>query len=537
MKIFAERVLIPQKEIKKANNFLKDKILRKSGKFYILNLNKDEIEKLKQQGIKVIIEKKGIRKSTIPNDKYFYNQWWVEDVKLDEVWSKNTDCSNIIVAVVDTGVDYNHIDLKSNIYKNPNEICGNGIDDDKNGFVDDCYGYDFANNDNDPMDDDSESHGTHVAGTIGAIGNNGIGIAGVCWKIKILPVKVLDKNGDGYFSDVADGIKYAVNMGADIINLSLETNYIDDEGLAFLEDAIKYAYEHNVIITSAAGNQSKNLDTNNVYPASFRKEFPNVIVTASLDKNGNLSTFTDYGYQTVDVGIPGENIYSTMRNNTYGFQSGSSMANAITTGLVAQILALYHNKNYNFIRAKLIDMAKSLNVNLATVSSGYPDFSKIIYTLNSPLIFSIGFPANSNYMDIFGYNLENVKFEVNGSQLNPVFKSKYMATLPVNSSSFTINASNDEEKSNPIKVNVFFEEDNCLDFNYINYLSDGWNLIGTNCDITDFSIFSNTNSVWTWINGKWYVYSPKEEIENLIKKYNIPSPKIILHKQGIWVDK
>lgn len=210
---FAERVVIPESEVERVGleNILSKpsaKLIRKSKLgVYIFEI---ELEDLKELGIKEYkIEEKIKFISSLPNDPYVRDQWSILKTSLDKLWNEVTDCTDVIIAVVDTGIDYKHIDLADNIYINENEICNNGIDDDGNGYVDDCLGWDFVNStddlpDNDPFDDNG--HGTHVAGIIGAVGDNRIGVSGICQQAKLLAVKALDEDGNGYDTNLAAGI-------------------------------------------------------------------------------------------------------------------------------------------------------------------------------------------------------------------------------------------------------------------------------------------------------------------------------------------
>jgi subtilisin family serine protease len=255
--------------------------------------------------------------STIPDDVFFPNLWGLNntgqvvnntpgtsgaDIDAPEAWDITTGSSSVVVAVIDTGVDYNHPDLTSNIWTNPGEIPDNGIDDDGNGKIDDVNGWDFVNDDNDPID--GAEHGTHVAGTIAAEGNNSIGIAGVSWTAKIMPLRFLDGFGDGKVSDSIAAIDYAIANGAHIINASYGWNTFSQ----FEREAISRARDAGILFVVAAGNESENNDLVPSYPASH--ELDNIIAVAATDQNDNLTDFSNYGATSVDVAAPGENIYS-----------------------------------------------------------------------------------------------------------------------------------------------------------------------------------------------------------------------------------
>ena len=279
----------------------------------------------------------------VPDDPLFAQQWALvntgqtggkpdADIDADQAWSVSTGRSGVVVAVIDTGVDYRHPDLAANIWTNPGEIPGNGIDDDGNGYVDDVHGYDFINHDNDPMDDNF--HGTHVAGTIGALGDNGIGVAGVCWRVSIMPLKFLGSEGSGNTADAAEAVDYATRMGADLTSNSWGGGGFSQT----LYDAIAAAGEHEIAFVAAAGNNNNDNDRNPFYPATY--DLPNIISVAATDAQDARASFSNYGATTVDLGAPGVRILSTLPNNSYGLLSGTSMATPHVAGACALIRAL-----------------------------------------------------------------------------------------------------------------------------------------------------------------------------------------------------
>ncbi len=256
------------------------------------------------------------------------------------VQSNGSENSEIIVAVVDTGVDLNHPDLKENLFINHAEIPGNGFDDDHNGFIDDVQGWNFNakedDRDCDPITEqanaqDDFNHGTHVAGTIGAIQNNGIGISGIAPKVKILPIRWMRK-GLGWGSDAIAAIHYAVDMGAKVINASWG-------GIGYskaLEEAVRKAESKGVLFVVSAGNGKQNNDQIPHHPANLR--FSNVVTIANTDEGDHLSKTSNWGKTMVDFAAPGENIVSTMLKGSYGKMSGTSMAAAHMSGVAALLL-------------------------------------------------------------------------------------------------------------------------------------------------------------------------------------------------------
>lgn len=260
------------------------------------------------------------------------NSWALDMVNAPEAWAQGYTGQGVVVAVVDTGVDYNHSDLSGNIWVNSGEIPDNGIDDDGNGFVDDVRGWDFVDGDNDPMDLDA--HGTHVAGTIAAE-NNGFGVTGVAYNATIMPVRVIDTEG-GTSSDIAAGIRYAVDNGANVINLSLGGNFTSAEE----EDAIRYASDSGVVVVMAAGNEG---DSQPVYPAYYATDWG--IAVGAVDSNKTLADFSNRaGATPLDyVVAPGVDILSTTPNNSYQSFDGTSMAAPHVSGVAALILSANPN--------------------------------------------------------------------------------------------------------------------------------------------------------------------------------------------------
>lgn len=250
-----------------------------------------------------------------------------------------SESSPLTVAVIDTGIDYHHEDLKENIWKNQEEIADNGIDDDGNFYIDDIYGWDFTDNDNDPMDE--RNHGTHVAGIIGAKTNNLKGIASLPKELKLMNLRILDASGEGYFSDAILALEYAVDNGAIIINNSWG-------GWGFsqaLEDALSFAYNAGCIIVASSGNNASNIDD---YWYSIASS-PKVIAVSASDREENRAWFSNYGVK-IDVAAPGDDILSTLLNNSYGEKSGTSMAAPYVSSLAALIKSLRPNFTNEEIR-------------------------------------------------------------------------------------------------------------------------------------------------------------------------------------------
>lgn len=273
------------------------------------------------------------------------NEWNVNAVGAPESWAQGYTGEGVVVAVVDTGVEMNHPDLINQLWVNAGEIAGNGIDDDGNGYVDDVSGWDFASNDNNPHD--GNGHGTHVAGTIAAEAN-GFGATGVAPDAAIMPVRVLGNNGSGTAFGVAAGIRYAAEMGADIINLSLGGGYS-----SVILAAIEYALQLDVLVVAAAGNESAGVPG---YPARFSAGLSNVIsVGAHTSSNGIAGFSNDVGGSgAVQVDAPGSGVYSTYTGGRYGRLSGTSMAAPHVAAVAALALSANSNLSATELRSLIV---------------------------------------------------------------------------------------------------------------------------------------------------------------------------------------
>ncbi len=277
-------------------------------------------------------EKNYITKA-LSSDPFWNDQWNMRIIDADDAWGISSINQNIVVAVIDTGVQWNHPDLAANIWNN-DDACGDGIDNDSNGYTDDCRGWDFIGNENDPMDE--SGHGTHVAGTIGAITDNGVGVAGLAQQM-IMPIRVLGPNG-GPDWVVADGITYAADNGADVINLSLGCYC---PSLTLTESAINYAYSNNVLVVAAAGNDNTN------FP-HFPSGFQNAMAVAATDKNDKKASYSNFG-SAIEIAAPGGDnrgghfsktyVLSTYLPNNYAYAIGTSMATPHVSGVAALILS------------------------------------------------------------------------------------------------------------------------------------------------------------------------------------------------------
>ncbi|MFM7076088.1 MAG: S8 family serine peptidase, partial [Planctomycetaceae bacterium] len=255
------------------------------------------------------------------------------DINAVQAWDVSVGSSSTVVGVIDTGVEWTHPDLFRNMWRNPGEVAGNGVDDDVNGFVDDVYGYDFLNEDGDPTDD--HGHGTHVAGTVGAAGNNGTGVVGVNWDVSIMGLKFLSASGSGSDADAIRAVNYATMMRSMYgVNVRvLNASWGDTADAPGLRDAIAAAGGAGILFVAAAGNNAANADVSPFYPAAY--DLAGIVSVAATDRNDALASFSNYGKTTVDLGAPGAAIYSTLHGGRYGTLSGTSMAAPQVAGAAA----------------------------------------------------------------------------------------------------------------------------------------------------------------------------------------------------------
>lgn len=281
---------------------------------------------------------------TIPNDTRWAEQWAFATVRAPLAWDTSTGAGDVVVAVIDTGVDTTHPDLINNLWTNPDEIAGNGIDDDNNGYIDDIHGWDFYDNDNNPMD--SNSHGTHTAGTICAEGNNGQGVAGVVWRCKIMALRFIGPNG-GFSSAVVDALSYLVAK-----QVKLSNNSWGGDGYSVsLYNAINNAKAVNHLFIAAAGNNNSDNDAVAFYPSSYNLD--NIVAVAASDEANAKASFSNWGAMRVDLAAPGVSILSTVPNAGYATLSGTSMAAPLVTGALATLYGLHPGWTYQQARDNL----------------------------------------------------------------------------------------------------------------------------------------------------------------------------------------
>jgi len=302
---------------------------------------------------------------TEPDDPQYLRQWGMQKIGAPEAWDTCRGSAEVVVAVIDTGVDYNHRDIRANMWVNEAELHGQpGVDDDGNGYVDDIYGYNFAYNNADPMDD--QGHGTNCAGTVAAIGNNGMDIAGVCWNARIMPLKILGADGEGTEADAAPAIYYAADNGADVISSSWGSA---DESQV-IKDALAYARRRGVIVVAAAGNESTSKP---FYPAAY----PGVIAVAATDASDKRWYLSNYG-DWVDIAAPGRDILSlratgassgTIQDAFTMRLSGTSTAAPHVTGTCVLLLAANPFLTYEEVEQLVLSTGDSIAAGICSTSS------------------------------------------------------------------------------------------------------------------------------------------------------------------------
>lgn len=290
-----------------------------------------------------------------PNDPGYANQWNMRIIQAPAAWDISIGSRQVIIAILDTGISLSHPDLQANLWENTDEIAGNGLDDDGNGFIDDRWGWNFVNNTPNPEDD--HLHGTHVAGIAGAVGNNAIGIAGTAWQVQLMPVKFLDRNGQGTFLGMLQAMRYAVDNGARVVNLSVSADGdLGAEERRLLDETMNYVKSRGAIAIAASGNAGANIPA---YPARH----PDIIAVGASTASDERWWLSNYG-EGLDLLAPGAGVYSTSRSSsgpTYSTASGTSMAAPHVSGTVALLWAVNPSLSPAEVASILRQSADDLN--------------------------------------------------------------------------------------------------------------------------------------------------------------------------------
>lgn len=461
--------------------------------YYVLSLPpdlsvNDALRWYRQQGVVDRVEPNYlIPLKTVPNDPDFSRQWALHntgqtggtddaDIDAAESWDIEQGNGEVVIAIIDTGVDYTHEDLAANIWQNSGEIPGNGIDDDGNGYIDDTVGWDFVDGsggaegedfvtpDNDPMD--RHGHGTHVAGIAGAVANNDIGIAGVAWNCKIMPVRAGYKTSAGggvlESDDAAQAIIYAAENGARVINLS----WGDYQKSNLIEDAMNYATNKGALVCAAAGNENSN---SLIYPAA--SENTAVLAIGATDSHDLKASFSNYG-DWVDVSAPGVAIYSTFLNNAYRQMSGTSMAAPHVAGVAALLFSYFPDISPIEAKTKMmrsVDVLADLS-GKNSVSGRINAYSTLTADYTTPHIFSINPNAahEGDTVTIFGDSFGDeqgdgvVKFYPNkDAEIISWSKSTVVCRVPEGAQTGELAVTTSEGTSNGIEIAIlirFYDE-------------------------------------------------------------------------------
>lgn len=311
----------------------------------------------------------------IPNDPYLDRQWGLEKIQVFAAWNETKGSEDVIVVIIDSGVDRTHEDLVDNMWINQNEIPENGIDDDGNGYVDDDHGLNLIDPGTDPMD--VYGHGTSVATIIGAVGDNGLGIAGIAWNVKIMAVKFMEPEQETtlseFISNAIKAIKYSIMMGADIINASWGFAHFSVSLREFvlyhaLGEVIHEAEEAGILFVAAVGNDSVNIEISPVYPACY--ELSNIISVVAADWNDGIAHFSNHGPRSADIAAPGVRIISAVPGDAYEYQEGTSMAAPFVTAVAVLIKAKYPNISLRDLKARILERADQISALEGSVCQG-----------------------------------------------------------------------------------------------------------------------------------------------------------------------
>ncbi|HEX5734573.1 MAG TPA: S8 family peptidase, partial [Blastocatellia bacterium] len=350
------------------------------------------------------------------------------------VWDITQGSQDVVVAVVDTGADLSHPDLSANAWVNPGEVAGNGVDDDRNGFVDDINGWNFRENNNRLVKNSAEDfHGTHVAGIIGASGNNGAGISGVAWHVKLMSLKFIGRE-NGSTADAAKAINYVIDQKRRGVNVRvINASWGGSGGSTSLQAAITAAGQAGILFVAAAGNGGEdhvgdNIDDLPDYPASWTSNSNSMISVAALDSDDRLASFSNYGRSNVSVGAPGVSVLSTLAGGGYGFASGTSMAAPHVAGIAALIWSREPSLTPAQVRQRIISTgdpihslaSKAVNpvrsnafnaISRTTPPAGSVGVGHVKATKKVLTVDGLGFVNNSSIVEVNGMALMNTNYE------------------------------------------------------------------------------------------------------------------------------
>jgi subtilisin family serine protease len=385
---------------------------------------------------------------TVPNDPFFQFMWQLHNKPLNEyvgkqgadigalsAWDITTGSGDVVVAILDTGVELTHPDLAANVWINPREVANNGLDDDRNGLVDDVNGWNFLRDNNELFEDSEvDYHGTHIAGIIGAVGNNKIGTTGVAWRVKLMALKVLDGHGNkGLISNSVKAINYVISQKRAGANVRIiNASWVNDGESRAVRDAIEAAGRAGIVFICAAGNDAKNVDQDPIYPAARSADLDCVISVAATDRFDNLQPFSNYGRKTISVAAPGTDILGVGLGGQCAEHSGTSMATAHVSGIA--VLMVAHDPTFTpaQIKRRIISTAEPI-AGLSTCCVGVGRahaFNALTNTIRVIKIAVIGIVQTIDdtlVVDGLGFVKDVSLIEVNGAALAAItYDSSYV---------------------------------------------------------------------------------------------------------------
>jgi thermitase len=348
-----------------------------------------------------------------PNDPLFSQQWGFTKISAPAAWDRITQASNVTVAMIDTGISLSHPDLQANLWTNPAPTFG------------DVHGANFVPATPTGNPDDDNGHGTHTAGTVGAVTNNAVGVAGTAWRVNLMALKFLDAGGTGAISNAIRAVNYGIQHKADIMSNSWGGGGFSQA----LSDAINAANQAGILFVAAAGNSTKNNDANAFYPCNYN--LPNVICVAATDQNDNLATFSNFGAKSVHLGAPGVSILSTLPSGNYGTLSGTSMATPHVSGAAALLKGAFPTWQAADLKQQILATVDPLaSLQGKTVTGGRLNLGRAL----PPLTTCVQAPSASAYEEVFF--TANKQFSGNDNLLGVTFTlpRKMYATIVGNGS-------------------------------------------------------------------------------------------------------
>ena len=381
---------------------------------------------------------------TTPNDPLFNQMWGLSvigcqscgpnsvsaNIDATRAWDITTGSDDVVVAVLDTGADLQHEDLAANAWVNPFEVAGNGVDDDGNGFVDDVNGWNFFDGNGRIFRDNGQDfHGTHVSGSIGAVGNNGVGVTGVAWHVKIMSLKFLGgPKGSGPTSNAVRGINYAIDMRNRGVNVRvINASWGGGSDSQSLRQAIKDANNAGILFVCAAGNDGVNIDDEPDFPSSYAADYSNTISVAAVTAIGDLPDFSNFGHGHVSLAAPGVSIWSTIppASGLYGTASGTSMSTPYVSGIAVLLWAHEPNLTPAEVKQRIIDTSEPIPSLVSLVArsgraSAYNALTNTIPARQTPEVINVQFSKRTVTINGFGFMSGSSVIEVDGIQLPTV---------------------------------------------------------------------------------------------------------------------